>query len=74
MKRNFTVVIERDNESGGYVGFVPGVPGAHTQADTIEELHIHLKEVIELCVVDMDEEDKKYIPDFVALSQVEAAV
>jgi predicted RNase H-like HicB family nuclease len=30
------------------VGYIPGVPGAHTQAETLEELNENLKEVIEL--------------------------
>jgi predicted RNase H-like HicB family nuclease len=74
MKRNFTAVIEKDKESGGYVGYVPGIPGAHTHAETLEELQVHLKEVIELCLEEMDKDDIKYIPDFVALSQVEIAI
>ena len=42
--------IEKDPETGLYVGFVPGIPGAHTQAETLDELQINLKEVIELCL------------------------
>lgn len=46
--RDFTAVIERDPETGLYVGYVPGLPGAHTQAKTLEELDANLREVLEL--------------------------
>jgi predicted RNase H-like HicB family nuclease len=73
VKRNFTVVIEKDKD-GGYVGIVPGIPGAHTQSDSIDELYVHLREVIELCLEEMDEEEINDIPDFFSVSQVEVAV
>jgi predicted RNase H-like HicB family nuclease len=38
--------IERDPETGMYVAVVPGVPGAHTQAETLDELQRNLKEVL----------------------------
>jgi predicted RNase H-like HicB family nuclease len=30
--------IEKDPETGLYVAIVPGIPGAHTQAETPDEL------------------------------------
>lgn len=47
--RNFTAYVEYDPASRLYVGIVPGLPGAHTQAATLEELRANLKEVLELC-------------------------
>ena len=44
MRRTFTAVIARDSETGFYVGFVPGFPGAHTQGETLDELNANLKE------------------------------
>lgn len=41
-------VIERDLETGLLVGSVPGIPGAHTQGRSIEEVRANLKEVLEL--------------------------
>lgn len=41
-------VIERDIETGLLVGSVPGLPGAHTQGTTVEEVRQNLAEVIEL--------------------------
>lgn len=45
---NLNAVIERDLATGLLVGSVPGIPGAHTQGATIEEVRTNLAEVIEL--------------------------
>ena len=74
MNRNYTAYIERDVESGVYIGSVPGITGAHTFAETIDELHIKLKEVIALCLESMNEEDIKNIPVFAGISQIEVAI
>jgi predicted RNase H-like HicB family nuclease len=50
--RNFTAVIEKCPDTGRYVGYVPGFPGAHSQGETLEELNQNLKEVIELLLED----------------------
>ena len=50
--RTYTAVIERCPDTGLYVGYVPGFPGAHTQAETLDELDANLKEVIELLLED----------------------
>jgi len=44
--RNFTAVIEKCSETGLFVGYVPGFPGAHSQGKTLEELNENLCEVI----------------------------
>ena len=54
MNNFYTAYIERDIESGMYVGVVPGISGAHTCAETIDELQIKLKEVISLCLEEMN--------------------
>jgi predicted RNase H-like HicB family nuclease len=66
--------IERDPETGMYVAIVPGIPGAHTQAETLDELQKNLKEVVELCLEEMDPEAKKLLPEFVGIQQIEVAV
>jgi predicted RNase H-like HicB family nuclease len=50
--RMFTAVIERCPETGLYVGYVPGLPGAHSQGQTIDELNANLAEVIEMLLQD----------------------
>ncbi len=54
--RIFTAVIEKCPDTGLYVGFVPGFPGAHSQAETLEELNKNLKEVIEMLLEDGEPE------------------
>jgi predicted RNase H-like HicB family nuclease len=54
------------------VGIVPGIPGAHSQGATLDELQGNLKEVLELCL----EEYKGVpgdLPQFVGLQQIEVA-
>ena len=66
--------IEWDAESKLYVGIVPGLPGAHTQAKTLDELQNNLQEVVELCLEELDEDERKSIPEFVGIQQVEVGV
>ena len=50
--KTFTAIVEQCIETGLYVGFVPGFSGAHTQAETLDELNQNLKEVIEMLLED----------------------
>ncbi len=47
MSREYQVIIERDSE-GYYVASVPSLPGCHTQARSLDELHERIKEAISL--------------------------
>ena len=44
----YHALIERDRATGVYVGSVPGIPGAHSQGDTVDEVRRNLAEVLEL--------------------------
>lgn len=50
--RNYTAVVEQCPDTGLYVGYVPGFPGAHSQAETLDELNRNLREVIEMLLED----------------------
>jgi len=50
MEKLFTAHIEQDVETGYFIGMIPSVPDAHTQAKSLDELSIRLKEVLELCL------------------------
>jgi predicted RNase H-like HicB family nuclease len=50
--RTFTAIIEKCKETGLYIGFVPGFPGAHSQGESLDELNNNLKEVIEMLLED----------------------
>jgi predicted RNase H-like HicB family nuclease len=56
MPRQFTAVVERDPDTRLYVGYVPGFPGAHSQASSLEELNSNLREVIEMLLEDGEPE------------------
>jgi predicted RNase H-like HicB family nuclease len=66
----FTAYVEWDPETKLYVGIIPGIPGAHTQGATLDELHENLKEVVELCLEELGEEIEE-LPRFVGLQQIE---
>lgn len=46
--RSFTAVVERDFDTGLFVGYVLGFPGAYSQGASLDELNENLKEVIAL--------------------------
>jgi predicted RNase H-like HicB family nuclease len=70
--KTFVAYIEFDPETNLYVGTVPGIPGAHTQGDTLDELRQNLKEVLELCLEEYSGTPDD-LPKFVGLQQIEVA-
>jgi predicted RNase H-like HicB family nuclease len=52
--RNFTAVVERDPETGLFVGYIPGWTGAHSQGATLDELRENLREVVAMLLEDGD--------------------
>jgi len=69
----FTAYVEWDPETKLYVGFVPGIPGAHTQGATLDELQKNLKEVLELCLEEHKDRPVD-LPKFVGLQQIEISL
>lgn len=65
--RSFTAIIERCQDTGLYVGYVPGLPGAHSQGATLDELHDNLREVITLL---LEEGELKIDAEFVGTQTV----
>ncbi|MEA5529197.1 type II toxin-antitoxin system HicB family antitoxin [Dolichospermum sp. UHCC 0684] len=53
--KEFYVVIERD-EDGMYIGEVPQLKACYSQGETIDELIKNIKEVIEMCLEELEEE------------------
>ncbi len=66
MAREFSVVIERDGE-GYYVASVPELRGCHTQAKSLDELRLRVKEAISAC---LDEQDDHEPMEFVGVQRV----
>ncbi len=68
--KTFTAFIEFDPDTNLYVGVIPGLPGAHTQGATLDELHKNLREVAELCWEEYEHKTAS-LPRFVGLQQIE---
>ncbi|NOX56925.1 MAG: type II toxin-antitoxin system HicB family antitoxin [Planctomycetes bacterium] len=68
--KTVTAYVEWDPQSRLYVGIVPGVAGAHTQAETLDELEKNLKEVLPLCLEEQEIAPDE-LPRFVGLQQIE---
>lgn len=50
--RSFNAVIEKCPDTGLYVGYVPGFPGANSQGATLDELDQNLREVVAMLLED----------------------
>ena len=68
--KNFTAVIERDPDTGLYVAWVPGFPGAHSQGETLDELRSNLQEVNEILLEDGEPRLESH---FIGLQTVQVA-
>jgi predicted RNase H-like HicB family nuclease len=66
-KREFSVVVERDEE-GYYIASVPELPGCHTQARSLDKLMERIREAIELCLEVKRDFDAK--TEFVGVQRV----
>lgn len=68
--RTYNVVVERDPDTGLYVGYVPGWPGAHSQGSTLDELDKNLHEVLTML---LEDGDPKLESEFVGLQTIRVA-
>ena len=64
--KEFYVVIERDKD-GMYIGEVPQLKACYSQGETIDELMKNIKEVIEMCLEELEEES---ITEFIGVQKV----
>ena len=53
--KEFYVLIERD-EDGLYIGEVPQLKACYSQGKTIDELIQNIREVIEICLEELEED------------------
>ncbi len=63
----YTAIVERCPDTGLYVGYVPGFPGAHSQGRTLDELKENLKEVIEML---LEEGEPEFEAEFVGTQNI----
>jgi len=65
--KTYTAVIERCPDTGLYVGYIRGFPGAHSQAETLDELNRNLREVLEML---LEEGEPKLDAQFIGTQTV----
>jgi predicted RNase H-like HicB family nuclease len=68
--RTFPAVVERCPDTGLFVAHVPGFAGAHTQAETLDEVHRNLREVIALL---LEDGEPTFSSELVGIVQVQVA-
>ena len=68
--RSYTAVVERDPQTGLYVGHIPGWPGAHSQGATVDELRTNLEEVVSML---LEDGEPKFDGEFVGTQTVKVA-
>jgi len=67
--KTLTAYIEYDEQTKLYFGLIPGIVGAHTQGETLDELNKNLKEVLELCIEE-NPDLLKDTPKFIGVQQI----
>lgn len=55
---SFSVIYEEAPE-GGYVAYVPALPGCHTQGESIEEAEKNIKEAVSLYLESLEAHNEK---------------
>ena len=67
MAREFSVIIEQDTE-GYYVASVPALRGCHSQAKSLDELMVRMREAVELCLEVQGESVERL--DFIGVQRI----
>ncbi len=68
--KTYTYIVEKCPDTDLYVGYVPGFPGAHSQAETLDELQHNMHEVIEMLLEDGEPEPET---EFIGLQTIKVA-
>ncbi len=68
--RTYNVIVERDPDTGLFVGSVPGWPGAHSQGSSPDELEENIREVIAML---LEDGDPQFESEFVGLQSIRVA-
>jgi predicted RNase H-like HicB family nuclease len=70
LSKSYAAVIEKCPDTGLYVGYVPGFPGAHyhSQGESLDELNRNLKEVIAML---LEDGEPKLEADFIGIQTVQ---
>lgn len=74
LQHAYTVVIERDLETGWFVGEVVELPGCHTEAPDLQSLKENLDEAIQVYLEGADSEELTPVSEFIGTLRVEVPV
>ena len=67
MAKEVSVIIEQDTE-GYYVASVPALRGCHSQAKSLDELMVRIREAVELCLEVQGESVERL--DFIGVQRI----
>ena len=68
--KTYTYIVEKCPDTNLYVGYVPGFPGAHSQAETLDELQRNMQEVLAMLLEDGEPEPEA---EFIGTQNVKVA-
>lgn len=68
--KTYTAVVEKCADTGLFVGYVAGFPGAHTQAESLDELNRNLQEIVALL---LEDGEPVLVAEFIGIQQVAVA-
>jgi predicted RNase H-like HicB family nuclease len=68
--KTYTYVVEKCPDTGFYIGYIPGFPGGHSQAETLDELQHNMQEVIETL---LEDGEPKLEAEFIGTQNVKVA-
>ena len=54
--KTYSYIIEKCTDTNLYIGYIPGLAGAHSQADSLDELSDNMREVVEMLLEDGEPE------------------
>ena len=72
MTQQFTLLVERDPESGWLVGQIAELPGCYTQAQDMVDLEKNIREAIQVYLETT--QDVTPLPQFVGLQRIEVTM
>ena len=76
MEREFTVIVERDLDSGWLMGSIMDLPGCFTAAPDEATLRVYIQEALELyieCASEILEQDPEFVGTFTVRAEAPSA-
>ncbi len=72
--KTYTAYIEWDPSTNLYAGTVPGIPGVQTRGSSLDELQLHLKEVLEVSLGEVPRMPAEEVPGGSRLREILATI